>query len=84
MVWKPPACFRKKVMSFTGQHVNNANYIRMAMELLPEDFVVKGLRVEYRVAAKLGDSLTLFQIENGFIIALAIGNEASAIVEFTT
>ena len=54
----------------------------MAMELLPEDFVVKGLRVEYRVAAKLGDSLTLFEIENGFIIELAIGNEASAIVEF--
>ena len=57
----------------------------MAMELLPEEFVVKGLRVEYRVAAKLGDSLipTLFEIENGFIIALAIGNEASAIVEFS-
>ena len=68
------------------RHVNNANYIRMAMELLPEDFVVKGLRVEYRVAAKLGDSLTptLSQIENGFIIALAMGNEASAIVEFTS
>ena len=57
----------------------------MAMELLPEDFVVKGLRVEYRVAAKLGDSLTptLFEIENGFIVALAIRNEAIAIVEFT-
>ena len=67
-----------------NRHVNNANYIRMAMELLPEDFVVKGLRVEYRVAAKLGDCLTptLFEIENGFIIELAIGNEASAIVEF--
>lgn len=67
-------------------HVNNANYIRMAMELLPEDFIVKDLRVEYRVAAKLGDVLvpTLFVIENGFIIELAIGNEASAIVEFTS
>jgi acyl-ACP thioesterase len=68
-----------------NRHVNNANYIRMAMELLPEDFEVKGLRVEYRVAAKLGDVLvpTVFEIENGFIIELAIGNEASAIVEFT-
>jgi hypothetical protein len=57
----------------------------MAMELRPEDFITKGLRVEYRVAAKLGDSLTptLFKIDNGFIIELAIGNEASAIVEFT-
>ena len=68
-----------------NRHVNNANYIRMAMELLPEDFIIKGLRVEYRVAAKLGDSLTptLFEIENGFVISLAISNEASAIVEFT-
>jgi hypothetical protein len=41
--------------------------------------------VEYRVAAKLSDSLTptLFEMENGFVIALAIGSEASAIVEFT-
>ena len=69
-----------------NRHVNNANYIRMAMELLPEDFVIKDLRVEYRVAAKLGDVLipTVFEIENGYIIELAIGSEASAIVEFTS
>ena len=29
-----------------NKHLNNANYVRMAMELLPEDFVVSGLRVE--------------------------------------
>ena len=40
-----------------NKHLNNANYVRMAMELLPEGFVISGLRVEYRVAAKLGDSL---------------------------
>lgn len=68
-----------------NKHLNNANYIRMAMELLPEDFEVRGLRVEYRVAAKLGDMLvpTLFQIENGIVVSLAIGNEVSAIIEFT-
>ena len=68
-----------------NRHVNTANYIRMAMELLPEDFVVKSLRVEYRVAAKLGDMLEpkVYEIENGFIVALSIGKEASAIVEFT-
>ena len=38
-----------------NKHVNNANYVRMAMELLPENFKIQGLRVEYRVAAKLGD-----------------------------
>ena len=69
-----------------NRHVNNANYIRMAMELLPDDFIVTGMRVEYRVAAKLGDTLTptVYEIENGFIVALSIDKEASAMVEFTT
>ena len=68
-----------------NRHVNNANYIRMAMELLPEAFEVKDMRVEYRVAAKLGDTLTpsVFEIENGYVIALLTGSETSAIVEFT-
>ena len=69
-----------------NRHVNNANYIRMAMELLPEEFEVKGLRVEYRAAAKLGDALTptVYRTCDGFVIALSIGSEVSAIVEFTT
>ena len=68
-----------------NKHMNNANYVRMAMELLPEDFVVTGLRVEYRVAAKLGDCLTptIYQIADGIIISLSIGSEVSAIIEFT-
>ena len=67
-----------------NKHLNNANYVRMAMELLPEDFVVRGLRVEYRVAAKLGDSLTpiIYKIVDGIIISLSIGSEVSAIIEF--
>ena len=36
-----------------NKHLNNANYVRMAMELLPENFVVNGLRVEYRVVPSL-------------------------------
>lgn len=68
-----------------NRHLNNANYIRMAMELLPDDFEVKGLRVEYRVPAKLGDMLmpTLYQIDGGIVVALSIGTEMSAIAEFT-
>ncbi|MBQ9585479.1 MAG: hypothetical protein IJR20_05720, partial [Muribaculaceae bacterium] len=41
-----------------NRHMNNAHYVRIAMELLPEDFEVKGMRMEYRVPAKLGDQLT--------------------------
>ena len=67
-----------------NKHLNNANYIRMAMELLPEDFDVKGLRVEYRVAAKLGDILipTLYQIDGSIIVSLSVGDNVSAIIEF--
>ena len=68
-----------------NRHVNNANYVRMAMELLPEGFDVKGLRVEYRVAAKLGDMLvpTLYHTAAALIVSLSIGDDVSAIVEFT-
>ena len=68
-----------------NKHMNNANYVRMAMELLPENFVISGLRVEYRVAAKLGDMLkpTIFQSADGIIVSLSIGSEVSAIIEFT-
>jgi acyl-ACP thioesterase len=68
-----------------NKHVNNANYVRMAMELLPEGFMVHGLRVEYRVAAKLGDVLipTIYKIEGGYIISLSVGNDVSTIIEFT-
>ena len=68
-----------------NRHVNNANYVRMAMELLPEGFDVKGLRVEYRVAAKLGDILvpTLYHTGSALIVSLSIGDDVSAIIEFT-
>ena len=60
-----------------NKHVNNANYVRMAMELLPEDYVVSGLRVEYRVAAKLGEMLvpTIYKNDNVIIVSLSIGED---------
>ena len=69
-----------------NRHMNNANYIRMAMELLPESFVVRGLRVEYRIAAKLGDELTptLYKTDDGIIVSLSLGKEVSALMEFCT
>ena len=68
-----------------NKHMNNANYVRIAMELLPESMAVRGMRVEYRVAAKLGDILTptMYQIDDGFIVSLSVNGEVSAIMEFT-
>ena len=67
-----------------NKHMNNANYVRIAMELLPNDFQVKGLRVEYRVAAKLGDVLvpTVYEQEQCITVALLTNGEACAIMEF--
>ncbi|MDO4167043.1 MAG: thioesterase [Eubacteriales bacterium] len=42
----------------TNHHVNNGQYVRMALEALAEDFVVRELRVEYRKQAVLGDEIT--------------------------
>lgn len=68
-----------------NRHVNNANYVRMAMELLPDDFIVSGLRVEYRVAAKLGDVLvpTVYRTDGAFIVSLSTGGEVCTITEFS-
>ncbi len=67
-----------------NRHVNNANYVRMAMELLPTEFVVRDLRVEYRVPARLGDVLTptVYHGDQAVCVALAMGNEVCAIIEF--
>lgn len=56
----------------TNHHVNNARYVEMARELLPEDFRVKELRVEYKKAAVLGDYITprVSRIQQGYVTAL--------------
>ncbi|MCD8084547.1 MAG: thioesterase [Clostridiales bacterium] len=39
----------------TNHHVNNAQYVEIAREVLPEDVRIRELRVEYKRAAMLGD-----------------------------
>ena len=39
----------------TNRHVNNAQYVRLAVRYLPSGFVTHHLRVEYRRQAVLGD-----------------------------
>lgn len=41
----------------TNHHMNNGKYVQVAEEFLPEEFVVAGLRVEYKKSAVLGDML---------------------------
>ena len=81
MVLEPVSVMRADIDY--NRHMNNANYVRLAMELLPDGFEVRNLRVEYRIAAKLGDRLTpvLYQTDGGYIVSLAIDGQPSAIIE---
>jgi len=69
----------------TNHHVNNSKYIELACEALPEHFSVKKVRVEYKKAAVLGDTMILKRaIEKERIVAELCDEEDSsyAIVEF--
>ncbi len=39
----------------TNEHVNNCQYVQMAMDYLPRDLEIRRLRVEYKKSAVLGD-----------------------------
>ena len=41
----------------SNHHVNNAQYVEMVRELIPEELTVREIRAEYRKAAILGDVL---------------------------
>lgn len=41
----------------TNEHVNNCQYVQMAMEVLPDDLEIHQLRVEYKKSAVLGDKI---------------------------
>ncbi len=56
----------------TNHHVNNAQYVEIAREFIPDGFVIGELRVDYRKAALLGDVMTphISKIPEGYVIAL--------------
>lgn len=68
-----------------NRHMNNANYVRIGMELLPDGFDVHGLRIEFKAPSKLGDVLipTTIQTPDAFYVALSLGSKQSTILEFT-
>ena len=48
----------RKYQIDSNQHMNNVEYVKLAMETLPEDAAIRELRVEYRKAALCGDEIT--------------------------
>ena len=41
----------------TNHHVNNCQYVQMALEVLPRDILVSQVRVDYKKSAVLGDKI---------------------------
>lgn len=59
----------------TNHHVNNAQYVEIAREVLPEGIKICELRVEYKKAAVLGDMMhpRVSREDNSFTVALCDG-----------
>lgn len=69
----------------TNHHVNNSKYIEIACEAVPEDFPVRGLRVEYKKAAVYGDRMMVKQVkteEKLFVELCEEDGNPYAVVEF--
>lgn len=69
------------------RHMNNVKYVEVALELLPEDFKINRLRIEYKRPAKLGDILypQIIETPSGYWYVLLLDSEDKpfAIMEFT-
>lgn len=70
----------------SNRHVNNSQYVDMARDFVPEDYVVRRLRAEYKKAAVLGDVVVprMGKTDQGYVISLgAEDGTAYAVVELT-
>lgn len=67
-----------------NQHVNNANYIRIAMELLPDGYEPKGVRVEFKRPARLGDTIVprTLMVDGVLYVELLVDGKVSTLIEF--
>lgn len=67
-----------------NEHVNNARYIDLAEEILPYDFNVKRIRLDFRTPAKLGDIIVpvAYFYENKVVVDLKCEDISCALVEF--
>jgi acyl-ACP thioesterase len=76
----------RKYQIDSNQHVNNVEYVKLAMETLPMDKEVTSLRVEYKKSAHYGDTLkTLIYNDDNNTHQVVLEDEAgdvTAIIEF--
>lgn len=68
-----------------NRHVNNAQYVRMALECLPEEFEPATMRVEYKRPVAPGAVIapSLILQPTASYVQLRVGETLCAVVEFT-
>ncbi|MCI9141384.1 MAG: acyl-[acyl-carrier-protein] thioesterase [Lachnospiraceae bacterium] len=84
-VLKEPITVKKHHLD-TNYHVNNQQFVNIAMDFLPENFAVRQIRAEYKKQAFLDNLLFPFvaEEESRFVVALRDdGGKPYVIVEFS-
>ena len=77
----------KKYHLDSNNHVNNGQYVRIAMDFLEEDVKVVQMRAEYKKQALLNDIIIPVVGRSGNVCVVALNDasgETYACVEFTT
>lgn len=78
-----PVAVTKNDIDYNG-HMNNANYIRIAVEYLPEGFRYNNVRVEFKRPARLGEQIipkTCLSADGIFYVELMTEDAVSTILE---
>jgi len=69
----------------TNHHVNNGQFVDMAMNSLPEDFAIRQMRAEYRMQAHLGDELIPYVVRTPGLCVVSLRSSEGkpyVVVEF--
>ncbi len=63
----------------TNRHVNNGQYVRLAVNVLPINYEVSELRAEFRLAAKMGDTMYIKTAEENGCFYVVFTDEQDTI-----
>lgn len=84
-VYEDPIIIKKHHLD-TNNHVNNGQFVDMAMNSLTTDFAIGQMRAEYRMQAHLGDELIPYVARTQELCVVSLQNREGspyAVVEFT-
>lgn len=66
-----PVIVRKSHLD-TNHHVNNGQYIKIAMDFLPDGYIIRQLRAEYKKQALLRDTLYPYIVQENDIYVMSL------------